>query len=156
MHLDTYTFTDIHVLTDTHVFSCVLIRHTHPQVYIHALPHSQMCTLLHTITHIPPYPHSHTLIIISACTHIHTHTHTHIHTHTHTPLLCPEPLNKFKALNVAQPCHEHPCFFPLLLRKRGTYGRPASCIPRPSFLRKMLPSQRAMGEAQDILGGEQP
>ena len=77
MHLDTYTFTDIHILTDTHVFSCVLIRHTHPQVYIHALPHSQMCTLLHTITHIPPYPHSHTLIIISACTHIHTHTHTH-------------------------------------------------------------------------------
>ena len=111
---------------------------------------------VHYCTQSPTSLHIHTLTHSSLYLHVHTFTHTHTHTHTHTPLLCPEPLNKFKALNVAQPCHEHPCFFPLLLRKRGTYGRPASCIPRPSFLRKMLPSQRAMGEAQDILGGEQP
>ena len=157
MHLDTYTFTDTHILTDTHVFFCVLIQHTHPHVccthtclptFTHTHTHSQMCTQLHTITHIPPHPRYHTLIIISTCMHIHTHTHKPVMSWTTEqiqssrcrPALSRTPLR----------------FFPLLLRKQGTYGGPASCVPLPSFLRKMLPSQRAMGEAQDILGGEQP
>ena len=109
MHLDIYTFTDIHILTDTHVFSCVLIQHTHPMyvAHTHALPHSHthIHRCVHNCTQSPTSLHIHTI------THSSLYLHVRTFTHTHTPLLCPEPLNKFKALDVAQPCHKHPWVF---------------------------------------------
>lgn len=143
MHVDTYIF----IYSQIHTYSPVFLYSTHIQRCTHVPSHTHTHTFtdLYTVARNHPHPH-HTFIIISARTHI----------HTHTPVMS-WTTEQIQSSRCCSALSGTPLsFFPLLLRKRGTYGGSANCILLLSFLRKMLPSQRAMGEAQDILGGEQP
>ena len=104
-YLHACRYIHIYILTDTHIFSCILIQHTHPEMYTCALPHSHthFHRCVHSCIQPPTSLHNHTIT--------HSSLYLHVRTFIHTHLLCPEPPNKFKALDVAQPCQEHPWAF---------------------------------------------
>lgn len=100
MHVDTYIF----IYSQIHTYSPVFLYNTH----IHRCTHMPSHIHTHTFTDVYTAAHNHPHPSTSTLSHIHHYICMYAHSHTHTHLLCPEPLNKFKALHVAQPCHKHP------------------------------------------------
>ena len=157
MHLDTYTFTDIHILTDTHVFSCVLIQHTHPQVYIHVLPHSHthIHRCVHYCTQSPTSLPIHTLTHSSLYMHVHTFTHTHTHTHTHLCYVLNHWTNSKLSISLSLVTNT-PEFFPITSQEARHLWRTCQLHSLPFFSQEDAPLPESYGRSPGHPGGEQP
>ena len=152
MHLDTYTFTDIHILTDTHVFSCILIQHTHPHVccthtWLPTFTHTHTFTDVYTIAHNHPHPSTSTLS--------HTHHYIYMYAHSHTHAQACYVLNHWTNSKLSMSpslVTNTPEIFPITSQEARHLWRTCQLRSPPFFSQEDAPLPESHGRSPGHLG----